>query len=80
MKQQSILVNAAVQGAEMSREDAEETWQWMKGEKSFAAVAPLRRAELIKTLAIRARNPAEIRAMAVPIAQLALIFECDPSG
>lgn len=78
IKRQSILVNAAVQGAEMSREDAEEIWQWMKGEKSFAAVAPLRRAELIKALAIRARNPAEIRAMAIPIAQLALIFECDP--
>jgi hypothetical protein len=78
MKKQSILVNAAVQGAEMSREDAEEIWHWMKGEKSFAALAPLIRAELIRTLAIKARNPAEIHAMAIPIAQLALIFECDP--
>lgn len=78
IKKQSILVNAAVQGADVSREDAEEIWQWMKGEKSFAAVPPLKRAELIKTLAIKARKPVEIRAMAIPIAQLALIFECDP--
>lgn len=77
IKKQSILVNAAVQGADVSREDAEEIWQWMK-EKSFAALPPLKRAELIKTLAIKARKPAEIRAMAIPIAQLALIFECDP--
>ena len=78
IKKQSILVNAAVQGADVSREDAEEIWQWMKEETSFAALPPLKRAELIKTLAIKARKPAEIRAMAIPIAQLALIFECDP--
>lgn len=78
IKKQSILVNAAVQGADLSREDAEEIWQWMKGEKSFAALPPLKRAELIKALAIKARRPAEIRAMAIPIAQLALVFECDP--
>ena len=78
IKKQSILVNAAVQGADVSREDAEEIWQWMKGEKSFAAIPPLKRAELIKALATEARKPAEIRAMAIPIAQLALIFECDP--
>lgn len=78
IKKQSILVNAAVQGADVSREDAEDIWQWMKGETSLAAIPPLKRAELIRTLAIKARNPAEIRAMAIPIAQLALIFGCDP--
>jgi hypothetical protein len=78
IKKQSILVDAAVQGADVSREGAEEIWQWMKGEESFAALPPLKRAELIKALAIKARKPAEIRAMAIPIAQLALIFECDP--
>ncbi len=50
----------------------------MKGEKSFAAIPPLKRADLIKALAIKARNPEEIRAMAVPVAQLSLIFDCDP--
>jgi len=74
---QSILVNAAVQGDSVSQDDAEEIWQWMKGEPSFAALPPLKRAELIRALAIKARNPAEIRAMAIPIAQLALIFECE---
>jgi len=78
IKKQSILVSAAVQGAKVSREDTEEIWQWMGGGKSFAALLPLKRAELIKALAIKARTPAEIRAMAVPIAGLSLIFDCDP--
>jgi len=78
IKKQSILISAAVQGADVSREETEEIWQWMKGEKSFAAIPPLKRADLIKALAIKARNPEEIRAMAVPVAQLSLIFDCDP--
>lgn len=78
IKKQSILVSAAVQGAHVSREEAEEIWQWMGGEKSFAALSPLKRAELIKVLAERAREPAEIKAMAIPVAQLSLIFGCDP--
>jgi hypothetical protein len=78
IKKQLILVGAAVQGADVSRQDAEDIWQWMGTEKSFAAIPPLKRAELIKALAIKARKPEEIRAMAVPIAQLSLIFDCDP--
>lgn len=50
----------------------------MSQEKSFAAVPPLTRAELIKALSAKARDATEIRALAIPIAQLALIFECDP--
>lgn len=78
MKKQSILVNAAVQGDDVSVTEAEEIWQWMGEEESFAALPPLKRAELIGALAAKARKPAEIRAMAVPIAQLALIFGCNP--
>lgn len=78
IKNQSILISAAVQGADITKEEAEEIWRWMKGEKSFAAIPPLKRAELIKALAVKARKPEEIRAMAVPIAQLSLIFDCDP--
>jgi hypothetical protein len=78
MKKQSILVNAAVQGSDISIEEANTLWDWMREEKSFAAVAPIKRAEMIRALASRARGPAEIRAMSVPIAQLSTIFECDP--
>ena len=78
IKTQSVLVSAAVQGADVSREEAEEIWHWMGGEESFAALSPLKRAELTKALAARARKPAEIKAMAIPIAQLSLIFGCDP--
>jgi hypothetical protein len=78
IKKQSILISAPVQGADVTKEEAEEIWQWMKEEKSFAAIPPLKRAELIKALAVQARKPEEIRAMAVPIAQLSLIFDCDP--
>jgi len=77
IKKQSILISAAVQGADISREEAEEIWEWMKEEKSFAAIPPLVRAELVKALAMKARNRQEIQAMAVPIAQLSLIFDCD---
>jgi len=78
IKNQSILISTAVQGADVTKEEAEEIWQWMKREKSFAALPPLKRAELIKALAVKARKPEEILAMAVPIAQLSLIFDCDP--
>ncbi len=78
IKKQSILVGAAVQGAHVSRVETEEIWQWMGREKSFAALSPLKRAELIKALAERAREPAEIKAMAIPVGQLSLIFGCDP--
>lgn len=77
IKKQSILIGAAVQGNDVSREDAEEIWQWMGREKSFAALSPLTRAELIRALAAKARKPEEIRAMSVPIAQLGLVFNCD---
>ena len=77
IKKQSILVGAAVQGNGVSREDAEEIWQWMGKEKSFAALSPLTRAELVRALAAKARKPEEIRAMSVPIVQLGLIFNCD---
>jgi hypothetical protein len=78
IKHQSVLVSAAVQGVDITKEEAEEIWQWMKEEKSLAAIPPLKRAELIKALAVNARKPKEIRAMAVPIAQLSLLFDCDP--
>lgn len=77
IKKQSILIRAAVQGPDVTKEEAEEIWQWMTGETSFAAVPPLTRAELIETLAVKARKPQEIKEMAVPIAELSLIFNCD---
>jgi hypothetical protein len=78
IKQQSILVGAAVQGEDLTTAEAKEIWQWMRKEKSFAAMPALKRAELIRALSAKARNATEIQAMAMPIAQLALIFACDP--
>jgi hypothetical protein len=78
LRKDSILTAAAVQGVKLGREQAEELWHWMGGEGSFGAMRPLVRAELIRSLAGLARDPAEIRAMAPPIAALSLIFDCDP--
>jgi hypothetical protein len=77
-KKQSILVDASVQSADMSYEEADEIWHWMKKQKAFAVMRPLRRGELIGALAGQARSPSEIRPMAVAVAQLSVIFDCDP--
>jgi hypothetical protein len=78
LRKDRILTAAAVQGAELDREGAEELWHWMGREGSFGAVRPLLRAELICSLAGLARDSDEIRAMAPPIAALSLIFDCEP--
>jgi hypothetical protein len=62
----------------MSVEEADEIWHWMKKQKAFAVMRPLRRGELIGALAGQARSPSEIRPMAVAVAQLSVIFDCDP--
>ncbi len=77
-KKQSILVDASVQSTDMSVEEADEIWHWMKKQKAFAVMRPLRRGELIGALAGQARSPSEIRPMAVAVAQLSVIFDCDP--
>ncbi len=77
VKKQSILVNASTQGV-ISTEEAEDLYGWMGQEKSFSAMRPLTRAELVRVLAARTHTPSEIRAMAVPIAQLSAVFDCDP--
>jgi hypothetical protein len=77
-KKQSILVDASVQSTNMSVEEADEIWHWMKKQKAFAVIRPLRRGELIGALAGQARSPSEIRPMAVAVAQLSVIFDCDP--
>jgi hypothetical protein len=77
-KKQSILVDASVQSTDMSVEEADEIWHWMKKQKAFAVMRPLRRGELIGALAGQARSPSEIRPMALAVAQLSVIFDCDP--
>jgi hypothetical protein len=76
-KKQSILIDASVQSVDMSPEEAGEIWDWMGGQKAFAVMRPLERGELIRALAEQARGPREIRPMAVAIAQLSVIFDCD---
>ncbi len=77
-KKQSILVDASVQSADMSTEEADEIWHWMKKQRAFAVIRPLQRGELIGALAGQARSPSEIRPMAVAVAQLSVVFDCDP--
>jgi hypothetical protein len=76
-KKQSILVDASVQSTNMSAEEADEIWHWMGKQKAFAVMRPLERGELIRALAGQARSPSEIRPMAVAIAQLSVIFDCN---
>jgi hypothetical protein len=76
-RKQSVLVAAAVQSASMSRDDADALWQWMNGHEAFGVLGAIERAELIQALAGQARTPAEIRPMAIAVAQLSVIFECD---
>jgi hypothetical protein len=77
-KKQSILVDASVQSSDMSVEEADELWDWMKKQKAFAVMRPLQRGELIRALAEQARSPSEIRPMAVAVAQLSVVFDCEP--
>jgi hypothetical protein len=76
-RKQSILVNASVQSAEMNVKEVDEVWDWMSKQKAFAAMPPLERGELIRALAEQARSSDEIRPMAVAVAQLSVIFDCD---
>jgi hypothetical protein len=77
VKNQSVLVGAAVQSTAMSRDEAETLWKWMKRERAFGVLPPIERSELIRALAGQARTPDEIRPMATAIAQLSMIFDCD---
>jgi len=77
VKNEAILVDASVQSADMSVEEAGEILDWMKKEKAFAVIPPLQRGELIRALAEQARSPQEIRPMAVAVAQLSVIFDHD---
>lgn len=77
VKKQAILVDASVQSADMSVEEADEIWEWMRREGAFAVIRPLQRGELIRVLAEQARSQQEIRPMAVAVAQLSVIFDHD---
>lgn len=77
-KKQALLVDASVQSVDMTPEEADEIWHWMKGQKAFAILRPLDRCRLIGALAGLARGPREIRPMAKAIALLAVVFDCDP--
>jgi hypothetical protein len=72
-KKQALLVDASVQSVDMTPEEADEIWHWMKGQKAFAVLRPLDRCRLIGDLAGQARSPREIRPMAKAIALLAVV-------
>jgi hypothetical protein len=70
MKQEEVLLYAATQ-CDASKEDMVALSDWMKKEGGpFRLMGPLERAALISELAQRARQPAEMREMAEPIALL----------
>lgn len=75
-RKQSLLVEASGQ-ADVEVAELERIWDWMRREKAFSTLSPIVRAELIRDLCVRARTPDEIRAMAAPLAQLAVIFDSD---
>jgi hypothetical protein len=77
VRKEAILVDASVQSADMSVEEADEIWGWMSKEKAFAVIRPLQRGELIRVLAEQARSAQEIRPMSVAVAQLSVIFDHD---
>jgi hypothetical protein len=77
VRKEAILVDASVQSADMSVEEAGEIWDWMRKKKAFAVIRPLQRGDLIRALAEQARSPQEIRPMAVAVAQLSVIFDHD---
>jgi hypothetical protein len=79
IRKQSILTAATVEALDLTPVQAGEIWRWMGTERSFASIGPLERAELIRVLAASAREQEEIRLLAVPIAELSLQFDLDPS-
>jgi hypothetical protein len=77
VRNQSVLVGAAVRSTSMTREDADALYHWMNRQKAFGVLRPIERSELIRALAGQARSPEEIRPMSVAIAHLSVIFECE---
>jgi hypothetical protein len=70
MKQEEVLLYAATQ-CDSSKDQMYELTKWLRQEGGpFALMGPLERASLICQLAQRARQPAEMKAMARPIALL----------
>ncbi len=76
-QKQALLLEGAAQ-ADVAVTELERIWKWMRAERAFATLSPIARAQLIQELCVRARTPEEIRVMAVPLAQLMTIFNCEP--
>jgi hypothetical protein len=74
MKQEEILLYAATQ-CDVSKQEMVALSDWMKKEGGpFKLMGPLERAALISELAQRARQPADMREMAEPIALLWVVL------
>jgi hypothetical protein len=77
IRKQALLTAGAVQGRDLTVGQLEQIYDSMATEGAFATLPPLKRAELIRDLATRARSPEEIWPMARTIAQLAVLFDGD---
>ena len=77
MRQEEILLYAATQ-CDAAKQDMYAISKWMRQERGpFALMGPLERAELISELAQRARQPHEMKEMALPIALLWAVHRPD---
>lgn len=76
IRKQSILTYAAIQ-ADVDRTEMEKLYDELRQERALKSIDPIKVAELISTLSQRARKPAEIRVMALPIAMLYVVHEPD---
>ena len=76
-RKQAVLVGAVVLSTSMTREEADDLWRWMNRHEAFGVLGAIERAELIRALAGQARTPAEMRPMAIAIASLSVIFDCE---
>lgn len=77
MQKESLLVYAATQCG-VSKQEMEDLHKRLKGSnRAFKQIGPIELARLISLLSQRARTPAEMQQMALPIAMLWIVQECD---
>jgi hypothetical protein len=80
IQKDALLTSAVVQSDGLTRDEVDGLWRWTSYQEELVTLGPLGRARLIQLLAIQARTPAEIRAMAVPIGSLSIIFDEEPGA
>lgn len=76
-KKESLLTSAAIQVGSTKQDMQTLHSELYASHRVFKQLGPIGLADLIRMIAERARQPDEIRAMALPIAMLSVTQECD---